>query len=68
MRGRGRGRIWEVNERKGGTWMVGKKRKEKKKCGTWMVGKKGKKEKKRGEREQREKGEKNLENKVFWEL
>ena len=43
---RGRGRIWGVSERKGGTWMVGKK--EKKKRGTGTEGERGKKiEKKR---------------------
>jgi hypothetical protein len=62
---RDRGRIWGVNERKGGTWMVGKKRKEKKKkrkkkrekkCGTWMVRKKEKKE--RGTGTEGERGKK----------
>jgi hypothetical protein len=52
---RGRGRIWGVNERKGGYVDGGKK---KKKSGTWMVGKKKKKKKERGTGTEGERGKK----------
>jgi hypothetical protein len=50
---RGSGRIWGVNERKGGYVDGGEK---KKKCGTWMVGKKEKKKEKKKKKKKKGRG------------